>query len=212
MKRRVLAVSSLVVLLLVYVVCPFRLGIVCGASMEPTFHNGQAILVDRGYYRQHPVAHGDVILLRQDGRTLIKRVFALGGDSFPVLVYPDDAGVSRYIIDETDIPRLIRAFRRIQAGQHLARVTVPSGCMYVLGDNTSASIDSRDFGAVPLTDIIGRVDEQNVWGPMTRTLALVNPSLAHPSARTRPPAAFPHPTFTPAAMPRTADRGREQGL
>jgi signal peptidase I len=160
MKRRVWAASCLLALLLVYLVCPFRLGIVCGASMEPTYHNGQAILVDRSYYRRHPVARGDVILLRQDGRTLIKRVFALAGDSFHVLVCPDEAGVNRYIVDDQDVPRLRRVFRFAAAGRHVARIMIPSGGLYVLGDNTSASIDSRDFGTVPLTDVIGRVNEQ----------------------------------------------------
>src|ERR1051325_9853895 len=102
MKRRVLVGGGLLALVLIYLTCPFRLGIVCGASMEPTFHNGDPILIDRGYYRARPVGRGDVILLRQDGLTLIKRVFAVGGDSFHVMICPDDAGVNRYVIEDRD--------------------------------------------------------------------------------------------------------------
>ena len=190
MKRRVLAAGCLLALLLIYLVCPFRLGIVCGASMEPTYHNGQAILVDRRYYYQHPVARGDVLLLRQDGRTLIKRVFALAGDSFHVLVCPDETGVNRYILDEQDIPRLRRAFRFATAGQRISRIRIPADSIYVLGDNTSASIDSRDFGTVPLTDVIGRVNEQ-------RPGALVAEASAVPA----------HPRLNALQRPQTTANG-----
>ena len=36
-------------------------------------------------------------------------------------------------------------------------VTVPRGAVFVLGDNRSSSIDSRDFGPVPVADVRGRV-------------------------------------------------------
>jgi signal peptidase I len=155
--------------------------------MEPTYHNGQAILVDKAYYRGHPVARGDVLLLRQDGRTLIKRVFALAGDSFHVLVCPDEDGVNRYILDDQEIPRLRRLFRFANAGRRIARVRVPAGSIYVLGDNSSASIDSRDFGTVPLTDVIGHVRDQRTGDQIAQAATLS--SFTH-AAPPRHPAPF----------------------
>jgi signal peptidase I len=190
MKRRMGPVGCLLALVGIYLLCPFRLGIVCGASMEPTYHNGQAIVVDQGYYRHHPVARGEVILLRQDGRTLIKRVFAVAGDTFHVLVCPDDVGVNRYILAEEDVPRMRRVFRIVTGGQRISRVTVPNGSLYVLGDNTSASIDSRDFGTVPLTDVIARVNDQRPGSLVTQ--GMVKPA---PSRIRRP---------TPARLAQTA--------
>ena len=39
----------------------------------------------------------------------------------------------------------------------LVRLTVPPGMVYVVGDNTSASVDSRQFGPVPIAAVLGRV-------------------------------------------------------
>lgn len=182
MKRRIWMLGCLVVLVGIYLLCPFRLGIVCGASMEPTYHNGQAILVDRVYYRHHPVSRGDVILLRQDGRTLIKRVFAVAGDRFHVLICPDDVGVNRFIVDDLDVPRMRRVFRIAGGGQRISRIRVPSRNLYVLGDNSSASIDSRDFGTVPMEDVIGRVNNQRPGD--VPTLAAVTGVLTRPGRPT----------------------------
>jgi len=43
-------------------------------------------------------------------------------------------------------------------GNEFTRTTVPNGHCFVLGDNRNNSHDSRNYGAVPLSDIIGRVD------------------------------------------------------
>ena len=145
MTRRVWAVGCLLALVVIYLVCPFRLGIVCGASMEPTYHNGQAILVDRNYYRRHPVTRGDVVLLRQDGHTLIKRVFAIAGDSFHVLVCPDEEGVNRYIVDDEEIPRLRKVFRYAAVGRQVARRELPRESAQ-LAEHRRARRDRRKDG------------------------------------------------------------------
>src|SRR5215212_9311699 len=65
---------------LLHLLCPLQIGVVSGASMEPSFRSNQVILIDRQYYRDHPFRRGDVIIAREGGTVLIKRVFALGGD------------------------------------------------------------------------------------------------------------------------------------
>jgi len=71
---------------------------------------------------------GDVIVFRQGGRTLVKRVTALPGETFP--------------------PEALR---------NPERDKVPPGRLFVMGDNREHSEDSRDFGPVPIRSVIGRV-------------------------------------------------------
>jgi signal peptidase I len=42
--------------------------------------------------------------------------------------------------------------------QNMARITVPHGHCFVLGDNRGHSVDSRDFGPIQMSDIQGRLD------------------------------------------------------
>jgi len=162
----------LLALLLVYMFCPLRLGVVCGTSMEPTFRSGQPILIDRGYYRRHAVRRGDVVLLRHDGQMLIKRIFAVAGDAFHVMIFPDDAGVTRFLIHPDELSRLRRSYRR-STDLRFSRMRVPEGRIYVLGDNSNASIDSRDFGMIPLTSIVGRVPDPGASPTITQAAALI---------------------------------------
>ena len=50
--------------------------------------------------------------------------------------------------------------------QENATITVPSGQVFVLGDNRNAAQDSRGFGTIPLSDIIGVAKQ--VWFSSSR--------------------------------------------
>jgi signal peptidase I len=155
-SKRLLVAAFLAALGVFHLLCPWQIGVVSGASMEPSFRSHQIILVDRQYYRSHPVHHGDVIILRTDDAVLIKRVYALGGDSFWTLMNADDGVLFRDIIDPARLPRLKRLLPLLHS-YRLTRLTVPPGMVYVVGDNTNASLDSRHFGPVPLASVLGRV-------------------------------------------------------
>ncbi len=47
---------------------------------------------------------------------------------------------------------------KLRHGPQFERMTVPNGHVFTLGDNRHRATDSRDFGPVPMADIIGRVD------------------------------------------------------
>ena len=53
-------------------VSPLTVTVVQGHSMEPTLRPGAVSLLDRSYYRTHPVSRGDVVVLRREDETLIK--------------------------------------------------------------------------------------------------------------------------------------------
>ncbi len=130
-----------------------------GDSMFPTLHNGDRVLVSRGY---DVAQRGDIISFAAliDGRrdTLIKRVVALGGDTVEVI---GDTVVVNGIKDAETYPVL--------KGSGLFRIApfrVPAGTVYVMGDNRPVSLDSRFFGPVYLSDIRG--EARYIFSPVTR--------------------------------------------
>ncbi len=136
--------------------CPFSIGVVEGSSMTPTYRPGQFFLLDRHFYQSHPICRGDVVVVQCDNHTMIKRVFGVAGDSIWLLIQPDGNKIERYIINPDMVPRLRRCAQRWDIGR-LTHLKVPAGDVYLLGDCTEASIDSRSFGAVPTSAIIGAV-------------------------------------------------------
>lgn len=133
---------------------PFRPVVVVGSSMRPTLSDRQMTLVDARAYSDEPVCAGDVVVFRWRGKAYVKRVAAVGGARVPL---------ARLDGDFTLVPRLGElAWMRRYAVRHperlrLAYTRVPRGTVYVLGDNQTASIDSRHFGPVPIAAIVGRV-------------------------------------------------------
>lgn len=134
---------------------PLDTTIVLGHSMEPTLHSGTICALDRRYYRSHALSRGDVIVLRIDGRAYIKRVRALPGERLWMLRYDDRVGND--LMEPAQAARICRFFpNRELPGCRLQKLTIPRDYCFVLGDNGEVSMDSRDFGPVPVGDILGR--------------------------------------------------------
>ena len=119
-----------------------------GRSMEPTFHHGDRLMVNRLIYRMGDPRPGDVVVLHGNGeRDLLKRVIAVGGQRIQIAngtVFVDGQAIEEPYIEErpVDYPEMV----------------VPEGHVFVMGDNRNNSLDSRSFGPVPLDRIVGRAD------------------------------------------------------
>ena len=111
--------------------------IVRGASMTPTLREGERVLARRVHGQA--VRSGDIVILRVPGLgtdgtpnryTAVKRVAATAGDPLP-------------------------PFLRLQTttGSEL----LPAGHLAVLGDNLTASADSRQWGLVPAANVLAKV-------------------------------------------------------
>ncbi|MDO8950899.1 MAG: signal peptidase I [Actinomycetota bacterium] len=130
-----------------------------GDSMNPSLLNGDRMLITKGYPSP---ARGDIISFHAtfSGKPdqLVKRVVAVAGDT--VEVFGDRVLVNG--VEPTIDSKILIGKEQF----HLGPFTIQPGTVYVLGDNRPVSLDSRYIGAVPLTEIRGKV----VWifAPITR--------------------------------------------
>jgi signal peptidase I len=122
---------------------------VYGQSMEPNLHTDERLVIEKFSYHFHGPRRGDVVVLRDPGGTpelLIKRVVGLPGERVTLAdgrVYIDGKPLKEPYLDQST-----------QGGGR--SWVVPPLSVFVMGDNRSASRDSRIFGPVPLEELVGR--------------------------------------------------------
>ena len=122
------------------------------ASMAPTIRAGQFVFGWRPAYRTGAPERGDIVILRHPELTdqlLVKRVIAVGGDQLEIrggVVYRNGTA----LLEPYAIPN---------PAQNVARLTVPQGFCYVLGDNRPASNDSSRWADpfVPVSELVAKV-------------------------------------------------------
>jgi signal peptidase I len=151
-------------------------------SMEPTVLVGDHLLVDKiayglrvpltEYYAVHLAApeRGDVVVLDspETGDVLLKRVIARGGDEVRLDdgVLTINGHVRTELLDGAPVERLDGGFHALGldygSGPDLGPLRIPTGRVLVLGDNRGNSHDSRYFGLVAESAVLGRA-EFVVW-------------------------------------------------
>ena len=157
LSRRGIEIGILVVVLLVgalgmksFVVTTYQ---VPSESMAPTLQVGERFLVNRLALTLEAAQSGDVVVFNRPpdadviDEVLVKRVVAIEGQVV-------EARQGRLIVDGDEIaePYLPPAETTVDFGP----VTVPAEHVFVLGDNRAASIDSRVFGPIPESLLVGR--------------------------------------------------------
>ena len=122
-----------------------------GHSMQPTLLNGERLLMT-------PLKtpdYSDVVIVDSYipyGKPLVKRVIGKAGDTIDIdfeagIVYRNGAALEEpytaeptYLFESVEFP-----------------ITVPDGCLFLMGDNRNNSTDSRDVS-------VGCVDERDIMG------------------------------------------------
>ncbi len=128
-----------------------------GASMEPNFYDHEYLIIDEISYRFAQPERGDIVVFRypNDPRQFfIKRVIGLPGERVvitggQVRIYGPGQTEGK-LLDETSYLGSTRT-----SGDK--DVQLANDEYFLMGDNRTASLDSRIFGPVPRSFIVGRV-------------------------------------------------------
>ena len=131
------------------------------ASMEPTLMVGDRILVDKLAYHLHAVHRGDIVVFAKppneqaapDVKDLVKRVIGLPGERIS-----SEGGQVDINGKPLKEPWLVRG--TVTTG--IEPQTIPPDEYFVMGDNRSDSQDSRFFGPISRSLIVGKVDVR-IW-------------------------------------------------
>ncbi len=138
-----------------YLFVPYRLGVVCGDSMDPSMRNGQVYLINQNKQENESAKAGDVVVFKRDGAQYIKRVLAAPGDSIYLM---RQEGADDFLVMDWQYSFLKSAQTRkaFNTGKMVKR-TVPPGHYFVVGDNLDHSTDSRSFGPIATESVIGKL-------------------------------------------------------
>jgi signal peptidase I len=132
------------------------------SSMVPTLGVNDRVLVQKAFFSWHDVREGDIVVFShppldqcggpQEG-DLVKRVIALPGQT--IYSSGNSIYVNGRLLAEPYLPHYDPLGPPIASSQHPYRV--PPGEFYLLGDNRSDSCDSRYWGPIKGSSIVGKV-------------------------------------------------------
>lgn len=158
-----LAIAACAIILLFSFVV--RLSSVQGTSMVGTLDDGDKLIVSDLFYEPR---QGDIVVFQDvenehHKTAIVKRVIAVGGQTVKLTYTPNGTvNTLTVTVDGVTLAEEYRHYdnRYFNAQAHTGErtYTVPEGCLFVMGDNTYVSDDSRgSFGFVDEDKVLGRV-------------------------------------------------------
>lgn len=137
--------------------------VVEGQSMMPTLQDGNKLVVNKIGYQVSDFKRFDVIVFHANKEEdYVKRIIGLPGDR--IEYRNDQLYVNGKMVDEP----FLNAYRKKIPGGRLTgdftlkeitgKEKVPEGKLFVLGDNRLGSWDSRHFGFISSSQVVGKVD------------------------------------------------------
>ncbi len=147
------------ILIALFIVIPFRIFIaqpfiVNGASMDPTFETGQYLIVDQLSYRFEEPKRDSVVIFKYPKDTtkyFIKRIIGLPGETVEIngteVTIKNATNPNGFVLPEPYV---------LHSKEDMMTITLKDNEYFVMGDNRAGSSDSRIWGPVKKTLIIGR--------------------------------------------------------
>lgn len=146
---------------------------VSGHSMVPNFQDGDFLITNKLAMRIGSLQRGEVVILhypKDPDKVFIKRIIGLPTEHVKLLggkIY-----INNQPLDEPYLPIGLST----PGEQYLSEnqeVVVPNDAYFVIGDNRGGSSDSRDWGPVKLSFIIGQA-WLRYWPPKSFTLLKIS--------------------------------------
>jgi signal peptidase I len=171
----VVVVAVLVaVLLRTFVVATYSIP---SGSMEPTLQIGDRIVVDKLSYHLHGVDRGNIVVFTTPSNEdcagppvadLVKRVIGLPGET--ISLQDGSVSIDGRLLPEPYLPSDVRTdtYPGPSANGYSLHhpYRIPAGDVFVMGDNRPDSCDSRYWGPIKESTIVGQVDFR-IW-PLSR--------------------------------------------
>ncbi len=143
---------AIVIPVRIFIAQPF---VVSGSSMVPTFEDGQYLIVDEISYRLENPQRDDVVVFRYPNDTkkfFIKRIIGLPNETVDIkgntVTITNKEHPKGFVLDQPYVKN---------PADNETHFELKDGEYFVMGDNRSASSDSRYWGAVPKKLLIGKV-------------------------------------------------------
>jgi signal peptidase I len=130
--------------------------VIPSGSMLPTLQIGDYLLVNKLVYRFRPIQRGDVIVFkfpRDESQDFIKRVVGLPGETVEIR--------GRHVlINGRELTEPYAMYQeplalRPPEGTQVSRTVIPPGHLFVMGDNRDNSLDSRAWGLLEESKVVG---------------------------------------------------------
>jgi signal peptidase I len=144
-------VMALVATVLIFIFLARIIGVI-NISMIPTFNDGFKVPMSNLFYTPK---QGDIVIFTKEtcsNDPLVKRVIATEGQTVNIDFSSGKVWVDGVLLDETYINETMWRHFDVEFP-----VTVPSGCIFVMGDNRNVSLDSR-------SSLVGMVDTRCILG------------------------------------------------
>ena len=119
---------------------------IIGHSMEPVIKEGEQIFISNMYYKLNKVKRNDIIGLHNNQKIEIKRIIGMPEDRLSI-------NQSSIMLNGNEI---INASNNQQELKN-KEIIIKNEEFFVMGDNYSKSVDSRNYGPIKKNQIIGKV-------------------------------------------------------
>jgi len=151
LARFAIIAIAIVIPIRIFIAQPF---IVSGSSMVPTFENGQYLIIDEISYRLNSPKRDDVVVFRYPNDTtkfFIKRIIGLPNETVDIkgneVTITNEEHPEGFKIDQPYVKN---------TANNMTHFELKNNEYFVMGDNRSASSDSRYWGAVPKNLLVGK--------------------------------------------------------